>query len=400
MRGGQAKSVVACRTSLGMSTRTGPGRPVAARWKASAIRCGISSGSVTRKLCLVIGIVMPRMSASWKASVPIAALGTCPVTATIGTESMCASAIGVTRFVAPGPLVAMHTPTRPVASAYPSAAWPAPCSCRTRTCRIFVESSSGSYAGRMAPPGMPKTVSTPADSSERIRLAAPVMVVVCWCGSDMAGLIVLRSRASGVDRGGAMKRPPGPKAHEGSRVGCSGSADALYEYENPGTHEAHAAARFVAPSSRSDLRLAIRDCCPNADRARLDRVHRCVRGAQDLLDGTGSGHRHSHTGRQADRRPDAVVRGHRRAGPGALPDVQGPTHGGRDPVGERNGLGFPAVDEDPELVTSVACDESAGSGRPQQPAADLGQDPVTDGVPVRVVDALEPVQVQEDQPHG
>ena len=35
---------------------------------------GISAGSVTRKLCLVIGIVMPRMSASWKASVPIAAL--------------------------------------------------------------------------------------------------------------------------------------------------------------------------------------------------------------------------------------------------------------------------------------------------------------------------------------
>jgi hypothetical protein len=71
-----------------MSTSTGPGRPVEARWKASAIRCGISRASVTRKLCLVIGIVMPRMSASWKASVPIAAVGTWPVIATIGTESM------------------------------------------------------------------------------------------------------------------------------------------------------------------------------------------------------------------------------------------------------------------------------------------------------------------------
>jgi len=49
---------------------------------------GMSSADVTRKLCLVIGIVMPTMSASWKASVPIAALGTCPVIATIGTESM------------------------------------------------------------------------------------------------------------------------------------------------------------------------------------------------------------------------------------------------------------------------------------------------------------------------
>ena len=65
----------------------------------------------------MIGIVMPRMSASWKASVPIEALVTWPVTATIGTESMYASAIGVTRFVAPGPDVAMHTPTLPVAVA-------------------------------------------------------------------------------------------------------------------------------------------------------------------------------------------------------------------------------------------------------------------------------------------
>ena len=63
----------------------------------------MSSASVTRKLCLVIGIVMPRMSASWKASEPIEPLGTWPVIATIGTESMWASAIAVTRLVAPGP---------------------------------------------------------------------------------------------------------------------------------------------------------------------------------------------------------------------------------------------------------------------------------------------------------
>ncbi len=65
----------------------------------------------------MIGIVMPRMSASWKASVPICLAPTWPVIATIGTESMCASAIGVTRLVAPGPLVAMQTPTLPVATA-------------------------------------------------------------------------------------------------------------------------------------------------------------------------------------------------------------------------------------------------------------------------------------------
>ena len=108
---------MACSASLAMSTRTGPGRPVEAMWNASATRRGISAGSVTRKLCLVIGNVMPRMSASWKASVPIDPLGTCPVIATTGTESMYASASGVTRLVAPGPEVAMQTPTRPVAAA-------------------------------------------------------------------------------------------------------------------------------------------------------------------------------------------------------------------------------------------------------------------------------------------
>src|SRR3954469_26046213 len=43
-------------------------------------------------------------------------------------------------------------------------------------CRTFSESSSGSYAGRMAPPGMPKTTSTPTCSRDRTRLCAPVIV--------------------------------------------------------------------------------------------------------------------------------------------------------------------------------------------------------------------------------
>ena len=68
----------------------------------------------------------------------------------------------------------MQTPTRPVAAAYPWAAWPAPCSWRTRMCRIE-ESMRGSYAGRIAPPGMPKMCSVPAASSDLIRLWAPVI---------------------------------------------------------------------------------------------------------------------------------------------------------------------------------------------------------------------------------
>ncbi len=60
-----------CSTSFGRSTSTGPGRPVPARWNASAIACGMSAADCTRKLCLVIGSVIPEMSASWKASVPM-----------------------------------------------------------------------------------------------------------------------------------------------------------------------------------------------------------------------------------------------------------------------------------------------------------------------------------------
>ncbi|VXB82747.1 hypothetical protein NOCARDAX2BIS_370036 [Nocardioides sp. AX2bis] len=201
---GQVKVVCAVSADFATSTRTGPGRPVEAMWKAWATARGISAGSVTRKLCLVIGIVMPRMSASWNASVPIIEAPTWPVIATRGTESMCASASGVTRFVAPGPEVAMQTPTRPLAAAYPCAAWPAPCSWRTRMWRIE-ESIIGSYAGRIAPPGIPNTCSVPAASSERIRLCAPVIVpdvvvVLCWVMSGPFSGLVLATKNPSVAR--------------------------------------------------------------------------------------------------------------------------------------------------------------------------------------------------------
>lgn len=71
-----------------MSTSTGPGRPVVAMRCAAARVAGTSSGFVTRKECFVIGIVMPTMSASWNASVPISVENTWPVIAMNGTESM------------------------------------------------------------------------------------------------------------------------------------------------------------------------------------------------------------------------------------------------------------------------------------------------------------------------
>ena len=64
-----------------MSTSTGPGRPVVAMWYAAAIVAGMSSARLTRKECLVMGIVMPTMSASWNASVPMRFENTWPVIA-------------------------------------------------------------------------------------------------------------------------------------------------------------------------------------------------------------------------------------------------------------------------------------------------------------------------------
>ncbi len=47
-----------------------------ATWKASRTTRGMSAASVTSQLCLVTGMVMPTVSASWNASVPITAYGT------------------------------------------------------------------------------------------------------------------------------------------------------------------------------------------------------------------------------------------------------------------------------------------------------------------------------------
>ena len=97
--------------------RTGPGRPVLAIRNALRIVSASLVTSFTIKLYFVIGIVMPVISISWKLSFPRRDTPTLQVMATIGIESIYAVAIPVTRLVAPGPLVARHTPTLPVALA-------------------------------------------------------------------------------------------------------------------------------------------------------------------------------------------------------------------------------------------------------------------------------------------
>ena len=73
--------------------------------------------------------------------------------ATKGMESILASMIPVIRLVAPGPEVAKHTPTSPVALAYPPAAKDPPCSCLGKTIRIFLDRVRPWWISMDAPPG-------------------------------------------------------------------------------------------------------------------------------------------------------------------------------------------------------------------------------------------------------
>ena len=74
-------------TSFKKSISTGPGRPLAATAKAWRMTAGIVAGSRTKKVAFVIGMAMPVMSTSWKASLPNVASVTLQVRKTTGEES-------------------------------------------------------------------------------------------------------------------------------------------------------------------------------------------------------------------------------------------------------------------------------------------------------------------------
>src|SRR5689334_21892115 len=87
-------------------------------------------------------------------------------------------------------------------------------------CRTAWESKSGSYAGRIAPPGMPKTTSAPTLSRLRTSDCAPVSASVM----------------GGPSGGAGKKEPLVREARRGERD-CWTSAVALANYD----HDAHVA---------------------------------------------------------------------------------------------------------------------------------------------------------------
>ena len=139
--------------------------------------------------------------------------------------------------------------------------------------RICFESNSGSYAGRIAPPGMPKTVSTPTSSSERMRHCAPVT-----CSVMIRFLVGFRV----VDK----KKPPGRDGVEGLRAGggTRPSASAHAKYEDVAEHGRSVAVpltpvKSVRRASHLPRRLADsseRDAARGAPRSDKSSVSRWV----------------------------------------------------------------------------------------------------------------------------
>src|SRR5580704_12323778 len=130
--------------------------------------------------------------------------------------------------VAPGPLVTMATPGLPVTWAYPSAMWPAPCSWRTRMCRID-ESRIGSYTGRMAPPGRPNITSTCCISKLLIRACAPVSSI--WC-SLVVSVVVRLSCCAGPRRSVPGHENDLPSGRSESAHGEKASCALRNEYQD------------------------------------------------------------------------------------------------------------------------------------------------------------------------
>src|SRR5439155_7865393 len=121
-----------------------------------------------------------------------ASLGTWVVMCSTRKLEASASPIPAKALNAPGPVLVMQTPTRPVVRAYPTAANAAACSWRTTTVRIG-EPLSASHRLSACCPGIPNTISTPCASSAETSRSAPVATLLS-CATLMPVTLPERGR--------------------------------------------------------------------------------------------------------------------------------------------------------------------------------------------------------------
>jgi hypothetical protein len=160
--------------SSGSSMWVGPGFSSRAVRNARATVSGMASARPTRVVHLVTGSSIRGMSTSWWDSLWSLSDPVWPVMATIGARSRNASAIPVTRLVAPGPSVAIATAGRPVRRPWTSAMNAAPCSWRVVTWVMRVSSARASRMSIVSSPGTENTHSQPSAARQSTRSWAAV----------------------------------------------------------------------------------------------------------------------------------------------------------------------------------------------------------------------------------
>mmetsp|Transcript_683 Transcript_683/g.1505 ORF Transcript_683/g.1505 Transcript_683/m.1505 type:complete len:238 (-) Transcript_683:129-842(-) len=147
-------------TSKGNSTKTGPGTPEAASWKASRTTGTKSRTARTLQAFLTIGAITDIWSMSCKAPRPWDRDGAAPPISTTGDCANAQFCTAVMVFVTPGPAVTRATPGTPVSRATASAANIAVTSCRT-SATLMPNCSQPTSKGEMCPPTRVKTCFTP-----------------------------------------------------------------------------------------------------------------------------------------------------------------------------------------------------------------------------------------------
>ena len=107
---------------------------------------------------------------------------------------------------------------------------------------------SGSYAGRIAPPGMPKMCRVPAASSDLIKLCAPVIVApACWVITVSCLCRVLPCLLPSWEQ--KTPRPRTARGDAWTSLGSTRASGAYKEIEPLSAHAATVPVPVPAPSS-------------------------------------------------------------------------------------------------------------------------------------------------------
>src|SRR5436190_5597889 len=225
--GRRSASTAAPARFSGSSICVGPGFSSSATRNALRTISGTARGCSTRWFHLVTGSSIRTISTYWCDSLWSLSRPVWPVSATIGAWSRKASAIPVTRLVAPGPRVAIAIAARPVSRPWTSAMNAAPCSWRVVMWRTRLSRLSASSTSIVSSPGTENTYRQPSVARHSTRRSAAVRDERSGWGAIVSS-VRWRRRAEGYvdDRSSAAghlrardERPRVPRVRPAARRG-------------------------------------------------------------------------------------------------------------------------------------------------------------------------------------